>query len=119
MRAPLKPKWKLLASIAFAMAIVSAGSASAVAPVTVRIAIGPMAFSAAPGPIRVGDTVEWVNNDVVDHTATEKKAGWDVSMAPGKRARVVMKKAGTFDYYCRYHPNMIGRLVVSASIKRK
>lgn len=31
----------------------------------------------------------------------------------------VMKKAGTFDYYCRYHPNMIGRLVVTGPVKKK
>jgi plastocyanin len=113
------PKWILFVPIVFLLASVPAGSASAVAPATVRIPIGPMAFSAAPGPVRVGDVVEWVNNDVLDHTATEKKAGWDVTMAPGKRARVVMKKAGTFDYYCRYHPNMVGRLVVSAPVKKK
>ena len=121
MRTALALKRMLLVSIAMGLvlAIVPARSASAVAPATVRIAIGPMAFPAAPAPIRVGDTVEWVNNDVVDHTATEKNSGWDVSMAPGKRGRVVMKKAGTFDYYCRYHPNMIGRLVVAAAGKKK
>ena len=73
-----------------------------------------MAFSTGEAAARVGDTVEWVNNDVVDHTATDKAAAWDVSMAAGKRASVVMKKAGTFAYYCRYHPNMVARLVVTA-----
>jgi plastocyanin len=106
----------LLGAIAFA--IVTAGSASAVAPVTVQIPIGAMAFSTAQVSVTVGDTVEWVNNDIVDHTATEKGSAWDVSMAAGKRARAVMKKAGTFDYYCRYHPNMVGRLTVSKPGKR-
>jgi plastocyanin len=68
--------------------------------------------------VKVGDAVEWVNGDIVDHTATEKSGLWNVSMAPGKSAKVVMKKAGTFDYYCRYHPNMIARLVVSGGAKK-
>ena len=37
---------------------------------------------------------------------------WNVSIAPGKSAKVVMKKAGTYDYFCRYHPNMTGRVIV-------
>jgi plastocyanin len=24
-----------------------------------------------------------------------------------------MKSAGSFDYYCRFHPNMTGRIVVT------
>jgi plastocyanin len=32
---------------------------------------------------------------------------------PGKTARLVVKKAGAFDYICRFHPNMKGRLTVA------
>ena len=95
-----------------------AGAASATAPPVVVIAIGAMAFSTPKTPIKAGDTVEWVNRDIVDHTATDKSGLWNVSMAPGQSARVVMKKAGTFDYYCRYHPNMVARLVVTAGKKK-
>jgi len=84
----------------------------------VVIAIDAMSFSTTKTPIRAGDTVEWVNRDIVDHTATDKSGLWNVSMAPGQSAKVVMKKAGTFDYYCRYHPNMIARLVVAAPAKK-
>jgi plastocyanin len=117
MRADFKLKWILLGALA--LTAVDAGSASAVAPATVKIAIGAMTFSAPKSSVKVGDTIEWVNGDIVDHTATEKVSGvWNVSMAPGKSARVVMKKAGTFDYYCRYHPNMVARLVVTAGKKK-
>ncbi len=27
--------------------------------------------------------------------------------------RVTMKKTGVFDYYCRFHPNMVGRVSVA------
>ncbi len=112
MRAAFNLKWIVLGAL---LSLAGPGSASAVAPAPVQIAIGAMTFSAPASSVHVGDTVEWVNNDVVDHTATEKKASlWNVSIAPGKRAGVVMRKAGTFDYYCRYHPNMVAKLVVTA-----
>ena len=104
-------KW--IVPCALVLALAGAESASARAPKKVQITIGAMAISAPPGPIRTGDTVEWLNKDIVDHTSTEKKTMlWNVSIAPGKSAKVVMKKAGTFDYYCRYHPNMVARIVV-------
>ncbi len=116
MRAPLELKWILPGLVA--LTISGAGSASAVAPAKVQITLGAMTISPPNASVRVGETVEWLNRDIVDHTSTEKKSGlWNVSIAPGKSARVVMKKAGTFDYYCRYHPNMIARLVVTAPKK--
>ena len=33
-------------------------------------------------------------------------------MAPGKSAKVVMKKPGSYTYYCRYHPNMVASVTV-------
>lgn len=105
------PRRALIGAIAFA--IVSAAPASAVPRPPVKITIGGMSYSAPQMNARVGDTVEWINKDVVDHTATEKqKSIWNVSIAPGKSMKVVMKKAGTYDYYCRYHPNMVGRLII-------
>jgi plastocyanin len=71
-----------------------------------------VAFGAPDGEIHVGDIVKWVNKDVVDHTATEKSKAWRVDVAAGKTGSVVMKTAGTFDYYCEYHPNMTATLVV-------
>lgn len=97
-----------------AAAALTSAPASAVPPKTTAISIAGMTYQASEVTVRVGETVEWINNDVVDHTATEKKDQlWNVSIAPGKSAKVVMKKAGTFDYYCRYHPNMVAKLVVS------
>lgn len=108
----------LLGVIAYAM--VSGATASAVAPATKQITIAGMSYSAPQISVKTGETVEWINKDVVDHTATEKKASlWNVSIAPGKSLKVVMKTPGTFDYYCRYHPNMVARVVVTAPGKKK
>jgi plastocyanin len=104
---------KRILSCALVLAFAAAASASARAPKVVQITISAMTFAAPSGAIKAGDTIEWINKDIVDHTATEKKGGlWNVSIAPGKSAKVVVKKAGTFDYYCRYHPNMVARISV-------
>jgi len=55
---------------------------------------------------KVGDTLELINKDVLAHTATAKNGDFDVMMPPKKTVTYVLKKAGTVDYFCRFHPNM-------------
>lgn len=80
---------------------------------TLRVTIDKMAFSPAEMEAKVGDTIEWINNDAFAHTATVK-GGFEIMLPPKKSGSVVMEKAGTVDYYCRFHPNMKGRLKVTA-----
>jgi plastocyanin len=77
-----------------------------------RITIDKLAFSPTEIEAKVGDTIEWVNNDAFAHTATVK-GGFDVMLPPKKSGSVVLEKAGTVDYYCRFHPNMKGRITVT------
>jgi plastocyanin len=37
---------------------------------------------------------------------TARNGDFDVAMPPKKTVTYVLKKAGTIDYYCRFHPNM-------------
>lgn len=104
--------------IAIGCAVMTVGAAIAAPPRTAPITIGGMTYSSASIKVNRGDVIEWINKDVVDHTATEKQnAVWNVSIAPGKSATVVMKKAGRFTYYCRYHPNMTAEVIVGAPAK--
>ena len=79
---------------------------------TIQITIDKLVFSPAAVEAKVGDTIEWVNKDVFAHTATVK-GGWEVMIPPKKSASLTLQTAGTVDYFCRFHPNMKGRLVVS------
>jgi plastocyanin len=47
-----------------------------------------------------------VNKDVFAHTATARDGDFDVNLPPKKTVTSVLSKAGTIEYYCRYHPNM-------------
>ena len=78
----------------------------------VQIAISGVAFAEVKQALAVGDTVEWINKDVVAHTATAKNKDWRVVIPENGKATLLLKKPGTVDYYCEYHPNMTGRLVI-------
>jgi plastocyanin len=65
-----------------------------------------LVISPAEATAKVGDIIELINKDIFVHTATARNGDFDVSMPPKKTVTYVLKKAGTIDYYCRFHPNM-------------
>jgi len=85
---------------------------SAKASATVQITISGIAFAEIKQPLTLGDTIEWINKDVVAHTATARNKDWRVVIPENSKAALVLKKPGTVDYFCEYHPNMTGRLVI-------
>jgi plastocyanin len=78
---------------------------------SLEITIDNLEFSPSLMVARVGATITWVNKDDLAHTATVP-GGWDVTIPAKKTASLALKRAGTFDYYCRFHPNMKGRIRV-------
>lgn len=99
-------------STAFGLLALLAGCGVGMAGAAVRVTIADLAFSPADITVKAGETVEWVNNDFVDHTATAKNGDWDVMIPAGKSAHQKMTKVGTFTYFCRVHPDMIGTIHV-------
>jgi plastocyanin len=91
-----------------------ASAAWALAEEIMQVKISDLAFSPTEITARVGDTVQWVNGDFVDHTATAKSGEWDVMIAAGKQAGLQLTRAGTIDYFCRFHPGMTGKITVRA-----
>ncbi|MCP3374624.1 cupredoxin domain-containing protein [Bradyrhizobium cajani] len=79
---------------------------------TMEISMENLVIVPAEVSAKVGDTIEWINKDVFAHTATAKNGDFDVTLPPKKSATLVLRKAGTVDYYCRYHPNMKATLKV-------
>ena len=80
---------------------------------TIRITVDKLAFVPAQVSAHVGDTIEWTNNDFVAHTATARSGEWNVMLPPHKVGSVTLKSAGSIEYYCRFHPNMIGHISVA------
>jgi plastocyanin len=97
----MMPRWVFAA--APALALVTSVSAHAA---TIQITMDNLVISPAEATAKVGDTIELINKDILAHTATARNGDFDVMMPPKKTVTYVLKKAGTIDYYCRFHPNM-------------
>ena len=95
-----------------AAALVLGVSVSAQAA-TIQISMENLEIMPAQASARVGDTIEWSNKDVLAHTATARNGDFDVMLPPKKTGSLVVRKAGTFEYYCRFHPNMKAMLNVA------
>jgi plastocyanin len=99
--------------LALTVAPVGLASLSAHAA-TIQIVMDKLVFMPAETQARVGDTIEWINSDILAHTATATSGdNWNVVIAPKKTEKLILQKAGTIDYYCKYHPNMKGKLIVA------
>lgn len=78
------------------------------------VRISGMAFTPAALEAAPGDTIVWINDDIVPHTATASRGGtWDTgSLAQGDSGLVVVQARGSFPYFCRLHPTMTASVVV-------
>lgn len=83
-------------------------------PRRVVIEIKGLVFTPERAVVQVGDTVVWINRDLVPHTATaSSRSGWEVGpISEGEEGFRVVAVAGSFRYFCRFHPTMTGVLVV-------
>jgi plastocyanin len=91
-----------------------AGAQSKRKPATHTVTIDGSSFQPASLTIRAGDSVLWVNKDIVSHTATAAgSTGFDSGqLETGKSWKRVFKAKGEFPYTCRFHPTMTAKLVV-------
>lgn len=95
--------------------LVAALSAVLAAPAgakTVTVTMDNVAYVPVNISARVGDVVAWKNVDLVAHTATARDKSFDLMIFPNKSKTLTLKKAGEFDYYCKFHPNMTGHISV-------
>jgi plastocyanin len=78
------------------------------------VEIRGMAFHPEVLEIRRGDTVVWINRDIVPHTATAtRKSGWDTgTLLQGTGGQYVASHGGEDPYFCKLHPVMLGKLIV-------
>jgi plastocyanin len=73
----------------------------------VRVLISGYAFH--PGAVSVvsGSRISFTNRDKTEHTATASGGAFDTgSLAPGQTRSVVLRRPGTYTYYCQFHAFM-------------
>lgn len=93
-----------------AAALIFALGAAAGEIVVVKVV--DVAFSPPAVKARVGDTIEWVNDDMFDHTVTADDESFDLALDVGQSQRMDITRPGTIRYFCRLHPNMRGTIDV-------
>ena len=78
------------------------------APSLYIVQIEQMKFFPSDISVNAGDTIMWVNNDMVAHDITEEKnKSWSSSLLqPGKSWKLVVKEGA--GYYCSIHVVMKG-----------
>jgi plastocyanin len=99
-------------TLLIALALLSGATVPAHAA-TIQIVMDNLVVSPAQSTAKVGDTIEWINKDIFAHTATARNGDFDVAMPPKKTVTSVLKKAGTIEFYCRFHPNMKATLTIA------
>jgi plastocyanin len=58
-----------------------------------------------------GDTITWINRDIVPHTATADDNSWDTGeILTNQRKTITIPEKFDRTYYCAYHPTMRGEL---------
>jgi plastocyanin len=81
---------------------------------SVAVEIKNFAFNPAEITVPAGGSVTWTNGDTVPHTATglDREALQSGAIAPGESFTQTFDTAGTVEYFCEFHPNMKGSVVV-------
>ncbi len=82
----------------------------------IQVTIDQLVFSPEELKAKVGDTIAWINKDIVAHTATAR-GDWDVMILANKSASLVLTKAGIVEYYCRFHHQHEGTDYHHAGVK--
>lgn len=78
------------------------------------IEIVDFTFSPKEATLAVGDTLTWTNVDSAVHTVTGKENELLLSddLAQDATYEVTFDEAGTFEYFCKFHRNMVGTITV-------
>jgi plastocyanin len=111
--------WRMGAVVA---AIVLAATASSAdtsqtqkpKPVTHRVTIDATSFKPAELTIRTGDSIVWMNRDIIPHTATQSgDKGFDSgTLKSGDAWKHTFTTTGKVPYICTFHPTMKGTVTV-------
>ncbi len=78
------------------------------------VTIANFAYDPETIEVAVGSTVTWTNEDGAPHTATgqDRDVLQSGTIATGETYSQTFDEAGTIEYFCEFHPNMKGTVVV-------
>lgn len=75
--------------------------------------IRDLRFEPSEQVVAKGDTIVWVNHDIVPHTVADADSSWSSGhLASGDTWHMVVGADGEISYFCEYHPTMRGGIRV-------
>jgi amicyanin len=92
-----------------------APSARDAGPPPVKVSIEHFVFEPRELAVTAGTTVTWVNADDVPHAVNSTASPPlfnSKTLRAGDTFSFEFKAAGTYDYFCKLHPYMTGKVVV-------
>ena len=80
----------------------------------VMVDVRDFAYNPDPIEVAIGGTVTWTNQDAAPHTATgvDKDALQSGTLNQGASYSQSFATAGEYPYFCEFHANMTGTIVV-------
>lgn len=103
----LATSFVMVLSLAIATSVNASESIDKDEPVTHTVEIQQFKFDPATLDIKVGDSIKWINRDLVPHTATASDESWDTGLIKTNESKTITFEKNTVDsYYCFYHPVM-------------
>ena len=87
--------------------------ASDARPASHVVDIRGLRFEPREHVVAPGDTIVWVNHDLVPHTVAAADSSWSSGgLTTDGSWRMVVGTESGIPYYCEYHPTMRGRIRV-------
>ena len=100
-------------TLGVALCIAGVGASGRAVPKTHTVTIEGMRFQPQTLTVSSGDTIVWVNKDLVPHTATSKAGGFDSQTIQADESwKYTAGTKGEFAYICAFHPAMKATLRV-------
>ena len=83
----------------------TASAAAAASAAATKVSIAGFAFGPQAATVKAGDAITWSNDDGSPHTVTFRDGSPGAkSLSPGEAFTRMFDKAGTYDYFCSFHP---------------
>jgi len=78
-----------------------------------EVTIDNFTFGPKELTVAAGTTVKFVNHDDIPHTVVDKNKGFrSKALDTEDSFSFTFASAGTFDYFCGLHPQMVGKIIV-------
>jgi plastocyanin len=78
-----------------------------------EVTIDNFTFGPKELTVAAGTTVKFVNHDDIPHTVVDKNKGFrSKALDTDDSFSFTFASAGTFDYFCGLHPQMVGKIIV-------